>query len=228
MPTQTASNATATSLPRIEHNQNKNVRAHNHDHSTDSILRNRNSYSHYFEPQEQAKCARHALNNAIGSPLFDDFEMDKACALFVAESTVPSHEGGPISLEQREDHQAEGGWYSIEVMAYALRRSMLFELLLEPVGIQIRLRDSIVDPQYAGLVVHQTCPQKHWVAIRYIDEKFWLLDSERKPRVLNKLEYHGFLSRHPSAFLIRKLGDVVADAIDQQDSIFRQDDLFFD
>jgi hypothetical protein len=68
----------------------------------------------------------------------------------------------------------------------------------------------------------------HWVAIRYIDEKFWLLDSERKPRVLNQHEYHGFLSRHPSAFLIRKLGDVVADAIDQQDSIFRQDDLFFD
>ena len=228
MPTQTASNATATSLPRIEHNQNKNVRAHNHDHSTDSILRNRNSYSHYFEPQEQAKCARHALNNAIGSPLFDDFEMDKACALFVAESTVPSHEGGPISLEQREDHQAEGGWYSIEVMAYALRRTMMFELLPEPVGITIRLRDSIVDPQYAGLVVHQAWPQKHWVAIRYIDEKIWLLDSLGKPRALNKVEYHRFVTGHPIAFLIRKLGDVVVDAIDQQDSIFRQDVLCLD
>ena len=124
---------------------------------------------HFFERQEAMRCGKHALNNALGRAAFSDADLSRACDVFIEESLVPSNEGGPVSAEVREDHERRDGWYSIEVMAQALRRSLLYELLLAPLGEKENehLRNYIVDPRCGGIVVNQA--NRHWVAIRYVD-----------------------------------------------------------
>ena len=52
---------------------------------------------------------------------------------------------GPISVEYREAHERPGGFYSVEVLSQALRRTLQYELVIRP------LKDNInylYDPLY--------------------------------------------------------------------------------
>ena len=73
------------------------------------------TFEGYFEKQRQARCAIHALNNALGRPFCTDDDMEHAVDQLMS---VASHEG--LLGERRTLHAREGGWYSSEAIANAV------------------------------------------------------------------------------------------------------------
>ena len=65
----------------------------------------------YFEPQVEAHCGMHALNNLIGAPQFTQDDLQAATAQVIAETD-----------EHISDHVAPGGWYSHSVLVSVLYR----------------------------------------------------------------------------------------------------------
>ena len=88
-------------------------------------------HPYFFERQQSGflRCGLHALNNLVGKPMFSPLDMTTACDVFIAESLVPSNDHEEASPENRSDHEHASGYYSVEVMAFVLRRSMQYELM---------------------------------------------------------------------------------------------------
>ena len=145
---------------------------------------------------------QHALNNAIGHEFLTEENMNDACQTFLQEMHF---EGAP---EHLADHQNEDGWYSEAVMAKALQaKQNIFVMDLDhPLRAD---GDDLLARAYApdvmGIVVNH--PGVHWVALRIINNIWWLLDSQRQPRHLSLTDAQSYIRRYRNAFLIRALPD---------------------
>ena len=159
-----------------------------------------NSDVMFHQLQEEALCAMHALNNAIGRDWQTPEDMAYACDQYLLEA---HQEGLP---EKRGDHEAPGGWYSSEVLAYAVRSTPTrrsgrqeVEMRLEPLG-----RNPEFIYRCKGAVVNMA--NRHWVALRSILGRIWLCDSlEPKPKELSLSAYLDFIAKFPEAFPIASL-----------------------
>lgn len=115
------------------------------------------AFSGYFERQVDAHCGLHALNNAIGGPMFNVHDMKSGCTEYLAQIR---REG---FTERRDDHLEETGWYSAEIMAFVLEAKFTDHRLdhcnrihfdaTNPV--QIETAGRIYDPQVCGIVVNK-------------------------------------------------------------------------
>ena len=76
----------------------------------------------------------------------------------------------------------------------------MFELLLEPLAANPHV---LHDPCVVGAVVNKG--NVHWVALKVVDERIWLLDSQFDPQVLNEDHYLQFIKEFPHAYPIRRL-----------------------
>jgi len=99
-------------------------------------------------------------------------------------------------------HGAATGWYSSEVMARALLMTGAwkgrFRWGMEPLHVNPAVLQS---EDVAGAVVNLRA-KKHWVALRYWENEFWLLDSQEEPKLLTPLEYRFYVKRHRDAYPI--------------------------
>jgi hypothetical protein len=105
----------------------------------------------FHERQEETLCAMHALNNAIGLRWQERDDMENACTDYLRDA---HREGLP---EIRDDHASPGGWYSSEVLAYAVISTSMkqlgrqeYEMSLQPLQHNPELIDHCV-----GAVVNQ-------------------------------------------------------------------------
>jgi hypothetical protein len=145
-----------------------------------------------WERQVEMRCGRHALNNALGGEhAFSNDDLSNACDVVVAESLFPDNEGIAGDPQHRHDHEAADGWYSEAVLAMALRRTLQYRLLLEPLHVNPNVLE---ESRIAGAVVNKD--NEHWVALRRVEGRIWLLDSTRQPRALHHEEYMAFIKRH--------------------------------
>ena len=134
---------------------------------------------------------------AVGEPYFFEADFEGAVTARLQEA---AHEGLP---EQRPHHVALGGWYSSEVMAMALQRTPLqndgrlkWELALQPLDVN---PDSL--PAAVGAI--SNIANRHWVALKVVDEKIWLLDSMREgPLEMSVEEKSEHLHHHPWTYVI--------------------------
>jgi hypothetical protein len=146
----------------------------------------------YFETQSaDAMCGMHALNNAAGARWQSREDMDNAYAIFMREANWDQ------LRQQPEDHRGEGGWFSSEVLAMAVRstpmqhgRPLTHALLLEPLcSSPLRIHD------IAGAVVN--VENRHWVSLRALGGEVWLLDSlSGAPVLLSPDAYLAYVRRH--------------------------------
>eukprot|EP00973_Karenia_brevis_P080100 11113928-Karenia_brevis.AAC.1 len=143
-----------------------------------------------------ARCGMHALNNAIGNPLHTPRDMSHACTVYLQEAR---REGFP---EIKASHERADGWYSSEVMAKALVTTSLeryerveYMLLLEPLHISPGMLKTSV-----GAVAN--IDNVHWVALRWLDEHVWLLDSMECPKQLSWHEYLVFVKTYKNTYRI--------------------------
>jgi len=181
----------------IEHGVDDREKQQDNNMETEDI---NNSDVMFHQLQEEALCAMHALNNAIGRDWQKAEDMVYACDHYLSEAC---REGLP---EKRCDHEAPGGWYSSEVLAYAVRSTPMrrsgrqeFEMRLEPLG---RNPESI--HRCKGAVVNKA--NRHWVALRSSLGRIWLYDSlESKPKELSLTTYLEFIAKFPEAFPIVSL-----------------------
>ena len=55
-------------------------------------------------------------------------------------------------------------------------------------------------PDVHGIIVNEA--QRHWTAIRYINERIWLLDSLKEPQVLSWDDYVAYITHFHNAFAL--------------------------
>ena len=128
----------------------------------------------YFEFQEEAQCARHALNNCLGGPHFSVAKFEEAVQLILRDSAFAAAAAGIVSVDTREQHSGAGGWYSEEVIAAALRLDTRWgfdqtSLAIVPDGLFELTRDGVM-----GALVHRG---NHWFALKLVDGKIYEFDS---------------------------------------------------
>ena len=109
--------------------------------------------------------------------------------------------------ENKNRHVASGGWYSSEVLAFALRNTQLFfgadapsyELELASLRQQGHIfhNDEVI-----GALQNQN--NRHWVAIRKEGGQAWLLDSCMQPRLIKRTQLSDSFARFPNTYAARR------------------------
>lgn len=113
--------------------------------------------------------------------------------------------------EKLSEHVSRGGWYSSEVMAHAMNTTSMkkagkveYKLGLEPLH---KNPDRIYSPSVIGAIVNKQ--NVHWVAIRFIVGKLFLLDSQRgRPIVMSERDYRYFVKKHDYAYCLELADDM--------------------
>jgi len=145
----------------------------------------------YFETQEEMRCGKHAVNNAMGMELLTNELISQACDIFLLEYTLLH--GVPT---RREDNEKDHGWYSSEVLAQALSDHNL-ELLLNPL---CNAPEIFSEDRVFGAIVN--IDNAHWVALKRVDGDIWLLDSTAAPEILSEEEFLQLINFHRSAYCV--------------------------
>ena len=161
-------------------------------------------YGGYFERQHAGFCGKHALNNLIGMELFTAEDLHDACQRYLGEQAMRG------LLQDGEDasmHMTADGWYSSEVLAWALSNTVrLFGpdsaehemLLTELHGHEEIFRSAEV------IGALQNRGNAHWIAIRKEGDAVWLLDSMCEPRRLEPAAVSAQFRQHRT-YAVRRL-----------------------
>ena len=158
--------------------------------------------NNYFERQELGLCGMHALNNALGNKRFTHADFEHAVDVLEVEASIPDAAYVDAAPFDRSEHIGPSGWYSDEAIGKVLQIAGEHELLLDPLtAINADLVLSAGD--ISGAIVNKD--NSHWVALRMVAGRLWLLDSLGEPKPLTAGDVARFLARHPSAFPIRRL-----------------------
>ena len=157
--------------------------------------------NHYFERQQLALCGMHALNNALGQRLFCPEDFTQAVDTLEEEAAVPdAHYVAAVPFD-RDAHIGPRGWYSDEAIGMVLRQSARYQMLLAPLaGDNL---DILAAADIPGAIVNMN--NTHWVALRFVNNAFWLLDSLREPKAMSRRDVGRFLVRYPRAYPIQRL-----------------------
>ena len=155
------------------------------------------TYPDHVERQQAARCGMHSLSYAVGHSLHNAANMTFACNIYLQEAR---HEG---LMEVRGLHERAGGGYSREVMAKAVTTTCMRKhgrvqhiMRLEPLHVNpASLRTSL------GAVAN--IENVHWVALRWLDGRVWLLDSQEPwPVSFTWLDYLDFIGKHKDVYRI--------------------------
>ena len=124
----------------------------------------------YHERQREGQCGIHALNNLLGVTLFDQPSMILAGERYLEDKAA---DGGLQDGETLATHMRNSGWYSIEVMAFAVGSiCRLFNTEEHKYAMSIAANDArailtSADPLCCGALVNHM--GHHWSAIRKFD-----------------------------------------------------------
>ena len=146
----------------------------------------------YFEPQKDAECGQHVLNNVLGGRHYRREDLQGAAKAVVA-----------TTREDEDEHIGADGWYSHSVLATVLQRDsakrgkMLFNRLGEG-GYQALMHDDLV----YGAVVNQN--QAHWIALVKHNGLLWHVDSRRSPRPMDETAFRNELRKYPDTFAVAR------------------------
>ncbi|CAJ1448949.1 unnamed protein product, partial [Effrenium voratum] len=147
----------------------------------------------FFERQAAGTglCGLHALNNAIGQPLFGPADMEAALDWYMHSTR---------ELEQSwEEHATASGWYSIQVLYTALHTKgmatfhrLQWTLVLKPPCAE---RHEVE----ASVAVLQNHHNRHWVVLKAKEHRVYLFDSLcASPKLLADEQVSGLLLRTPA------------------------------
>jgi len=161
-------------------------------------------YPDFFEKQSECRCGMHALNNVLGEHFFSREDMSHALTVFLDENDSLG--------DAREDHEGEGGWYSVEVMATALKSTcmaklnrVVFELSLQALS---GSPHAIDNEEVIGAIVNRD--GRHWYALRREGKSIWKLDSLDPAPVLLTWEGYVALVRQHTAYPVVRIGAAVS------------------
>lgn len=135
------------------------------------------------------------VNNAIGRRVLSSNDFDRAIDTLQFEAPFDD------AVFRAEDHSGPGGWYSSEALAEALRETRQFALRLP--ALHDGTVDVLADSLVAGAVVNRQ--NTHWLALRYVNGTYWVLDSMRSPTRLSRAELTTFLVDHSHVYAIEVL-----------------------
>lgn len=173
------------------------------ERSIEPQTRHADTFPLAFETQQEARCGKHALNNALASEhSFGNTDLAEACNTFLEESRFPDAEGVQVYPERRKDHEHRRGWYSIQVLAKALEKTGMYRLeTTQPLHVNPK---RLFDPTVAGALVN--LDNEHWVALKVVDDVIWLLDSQKqRPVSISHAELLHYVRRYRDAYPIQRI-----------------------
>ena len=155
-------------------------------------------YPEFFEKQVRAWCGLHAIHNATGHRWLRHEDLKEACDLYIAAQAADGIDN------RREDHIGPNGWYSFHVLATAWTSAamkhlgrVVYVMQEQPLGLNPwRIFEC------CGALVNTD--NVHWVAMKSVNSRVWLLDSLKAPQALTEAQYVAYLERRPSAFVIQR------------------------
>ena len=116
------------------------------------------------------------------------------------QSTLPRTQGRSQPRTQRRPRLVRTAQYSIEVLAEALVGTK-YRMGLQPLfQAPMQLRAAI------GAIANLP-DERHWVALRYVDDNVWKLNSTTKPVAVSWQAYLAFVAASPGCFPIT-VGDL--------------------
>ena len=165
----------------------------------------RATYTGYFERQAAGLCGKHALNNLLGKAAFTEEDLRMLCNHYIL---LKEWEDGLQDGEDASWHCGEGGWFSSELLAYALRHASFvlgpphesFELVLDSAD---NVVDHLKDEDTIGAL--QNRDGAHWVAIKKEGDAMILLDSLAQPVSLGAASLHEVIAQWPHTYAVKRL-----------------------
>ena len=158
-------------------------------------------YNGYFEKQLEGsgQCGLHTLNNVFGGPLFTEEDMKNALLTFLFEQKMEQ------SGEVANSHMSDDGWYSEAILTMALRKKdNLYMMDVDRPLTPDKLEERISKSGFVGIVVN--IDNIHWVAIRVVENEFWLLDSLKTPQNITPEMVKEYITENKNAFIVRRVG----------------------
>ena len=173
-------------------------------------------YRAYFEIQsDEARCGMHALNNALGVALHTPESMSHAIDVYLE---TMRWEGSP---EKRSMHEKRDGWYSSEILSQALTTCSLWHS--GRVEYVFKLNPLFNNPNKIKVSVGAVANinNAHWVALRWMHDRVWLLDSqEKRPIPLSWQVYMFFIDEHKDVYPIEAAQEMAEGAGKSDEIVF--------
>jgi len=156
----------------------------------------------YFEKQVECQCTLHSVNNAVGYKLIK------------VGSICENEQGKKDRLESQKK------MYSIMEAAntvaaksdlQVVRLDKLFETPETMLTFE-QLKNWTVDsenPRVKNMIVMWEIPYFHMIALRYFENKWWLLDSETNPVSLNKANFDSIMLKKDAVLSLQVIYTVV-------------------
>jgi hypothetical protein len=156
----------------------------------------------YFESQVETLCTLHSINNAIGYKLID-------------QTSICENEQG-----KKDRLESQNKMYSIMEAAntvaaksdlQVVRLDKLFETPETMLTFE-QLKNWTVDsenPRVKNMIVMWEIPYFHMIALRYFENKWWLLDSETNPVSLNKANFDSIMLKKDAVLSLQVIYTVV-------------------
>ncbi len=146
--------------------------------------------SRFFEPQQEARCGQHALNNLLGFPYYDADSLEQACQTIIAETN-----------EHPAFHRRPTGWYSHAVLARALDYTVppVWRMLDRPAS-HVDWAAVSSEQSVAGMLCNTN--NIHWTCISRHNDKVFYIDSRYSPVLIGETEFRRILDLHPFCFLV--------------------------
>ena len=132
----------------------------------------------YLERQREAFCGLHALNAALGGPLFTQEDLDRAAQRVVDCAIAAAMHCGDPCDETLARHRSAAGMCSEQVLGEALAHDGRWRL--DGQSWHLPVADALALMPRGDVVGAIAYLPGHWVALRVVDGGLWLLDSLRR------------------------------------------------
>ena len=126
----------------------------------------------YLERQRECFCGLHALNAALGGPVFTQNHLDSAAQRVVNDMYVAAIDSGHNFEESLDRHRSRAGMYSEQALSEALLYDGRWHFDNSHYLPPSTVLSNMCNENVIGAVVHRV---DHWVALRAIEGVFWLL-----------------------------------------------------
>lgn len=145
----------------------------------------------YLERQAQRLCGKHALNGAVGGPIFNEQDLRDGAQRAATEQQVPL-----------KHHARKRGDFSESAIAHTLLHTSPYRLnaTKRVTNAAEAFAPGPAADSVVGLLVHKP---DHWIALRKFRNCIYLLDSTlQRPRVLTPRAFAAHLVRYPETYQI--------------------------
>ena len=159
----------------------------------------------YFESQVKNQCTLHSINNAIGYKFIDP------------TSICENEQGKKDRLESQKKMYSimeAANTVAANSVLQVVRLDKLFKFPKKMITFDLlkEWTSDSLNPRVMNMIVMWTNPYFHEIALRYFENKWWLIDSETNPVLLDRAEFDSIMLKKDAELSLQFIYTVVPKA----------------